>query len=423
MAGYQELAALLMGREDSLLPKNPYYAAGAGVLKNQADYGSFQDPWQALAAGLGGGLIGGGLAGYGKSQVQDQLTERRSKLQELLSGGDLSALANDKELAPLALAQSLEQRDTQRKLNQERAKEKRDLEGKITLKQTPDSPLDFAMDSPGKPVESGPLSRLGPSYEEQLNTAVKEASRMGLSPTGKLEYARLRTKPSEIDTKNTEETLNTLRDSTAALDLVISTAKAGVQGAGETGGGALYAVPRNILSKAVAPFNQDQQNKQTAQTTLDSIKDKLIIAARAKGVGAMSDPEMRIYLGTGPNSGNTPDANLALIGKFEAVASLNKEYMNFLEYVQAKQGTTKGANKLWNEYKAENPLFLESPDGQFVPNTSRPPVMDWLQGTTGATQPEAQGSLPPIQTLMSQFPPTSEGKAAFLQKAREMGYQ
>jgi hypothetical protein len=241
---------------------------------------------------------------------------------------------------------------------------------------------------PTQEVNTDPLGLGRQTYEQKFNTLVDSARRKGATANAALEYADKMTKADSLDIKNTEDKLKNLRESTAALDGIISTAELGVKGAGETGG--FGGGARNLASKAASLFSTEQQAKQTAQSMLDSVGPDIIKASRSQGAGAMSDREMEQYLKAGPSSANTPEANLALLDKYKAVSSMNKEYVNFLEKVQADYGSTKGADKLWQQYKTENPLFVQGQDGEYAPNLDRPNIFDWVNGATTKQSPLEQ---------------------------------
>ncbi len=176
------------------------------------------------------------------------------------------------------------------------------------------------------------------------------------------------------------------------LQDVADTANAGMAGAGATGG--MFGPARNALAYVASAFgNEDQTNKLASQTLLDSVKPSVVGLAKTPGTGATSDFESKMYLGAGPGSNNTPEANALLTAKAKNLASVNFQYADFLDAYKAEKGTTQGAQKLWQVYKQANPIF-DPKTGEI--NSNRPSWQDFAQagGFTGAPSAAAISASP-----------------------------
>lgn len=198
----------------------------------------------------------------------------------------------------------------------------------------------------------------------------------GATPNAALDAANSLTAAERKANTGSVDTVAEARKKAQALLDLASTAEAGVEGAGNTGG---FGWPvKDFASKLYATISPEETQQRAAQTLLDSVKPDIIKATRTAGVGAMSDVEMRAYLSAGPNSANTPTENALLIDKLRNAGKWEQEYADFLDTYREEKGTTQGADKLWQQYKAAHPLFV---DGK--PNMERPSWMEFFTGGQG----------------------------------------
>jgi hypothetical protein len=180
-----------------------------------------------------------------------------------------------------------------------------------------------------------------------------------------------------------------------------NTARAGMSEAGQTGSqlASLYEKTVSALSP-ILPFSQEEAKRQAAgDTLLDSIAPEIIKMARPTGGGATSDFEAKAYLGSGPSSSNTPEANAMLVEKLENLGKINIEYADFIEaYRDANLGSTVGADKKWSEYKQNFPIFITK-DGKTEINNTRP---SWQEYFLSGAQSQQVGSVRPDANIIRQ---------------------
>jgi len=176
-----------------------------------------------------------------------------------------------------------------------------------------------------------------------------------------------------------------------------NTARAGLSQAGQTGSDLAsgYETLISTLSP-ILPGSQSEAKQQAAgDTLLNSIAPDIIKLARPIGGGATSDFEAKKYLGAGPSSSLTPEANVQLIEKLENLGKLNMEYADFLEaYRDANGGSTTGANAKWSQYKNAFPLFVGDGDVMQI-NSQRPSWQDYFAAVGSGEDPK-QLVAPPI---------------------------
>ena len=184
-----------------------------------------------------------------------------------------------------------------------------------------------------------------------------------------------------------------------------NTARAGLSSAGQTGSGLASGYEKLVATLApILPGSQSEAIQQSAgDTLLDSIAPDVIKMARPTGGGATSDFEARAYLGSGPGTNNTPEANAMLISKMEKLGKLNLDYADFLEaYREANAGSVAGAGKKWSEYKQAFPIF----DGGEI-NEARPSWQEYFEAVgsgempSGSVEPQAAGNKYTIDALRS----------------------
>lgn len=210
---------------------------------------------------------------------------------------------------------------------------------------------------------------------------------------------------------------------------VADAAEAAITRAGETGG--LLGPARDFLSAAYAsvPLGggpAKEREQRAAQAELESLAPDIIKSARDAGAGAMSDREMASYLSAGPGSAKTPAENLALIQKAKNVNKIALDYADFKDYYADKYGTLNGAEKLWQSYKAENPLFIANDKGELVVNSERPSWQTFVSPTAAAEQLPAVAPQTKtannidLRALAKNYPKTEAGRAAFKAQAQRL---
>lgn len=207
----------------------------------------------------------------------------------------------------------------------------------------------------------------------------------GQTPAQASESARLFMK-GEIDIANEQKKeAEKLRQQAESMQTLADTAQRYVEDAGRTGG--TFSGARDWASYLYSFISSDEQSQRDAETGLDSLKADIVAAARKPGAGAMSDPEMLTYIQSGPNTRNTPEANVEIIEKMRNVADLQSEKADFVDWYISKKGTADGAAQAWKAYKKENPLLIEK-DGKLEWNRNR---TDW-RSFVGAAPSSATGT-------------------------------
>lgn len=217
-----------------------------------------------------------------------------------------------------------------------------------------------------------------PSLQSEFNKTFQAYQQMGATPNAAVDAASQLTSAKRKALTGSVDQVKEARDVANSFDAIAQTAEAGVQGAGNTGG--LGWGLKNLASSAYALVSPEEAQQRASQSLLDSIKPDIVKAVRTKGVGAMSDVEMQQYIGAGPSSSNTPEQNAILIEKFKNVASLQRQYADFLDTYREEKGTVQGAEKYWQAYKEANPLFVKDQSGQLVFNSER---QNWQEFFTG----------------------------------------
>lgn len=415
MAGLDELAAFLVlgnAQRQAIAAEDPY--AGGQQMGNTLLQSIMQDTVQrpnagsskerialAALAGLGGGLFGGLSNNYqarAEDAYQDTLANtimgRQVEKPSVLSSG---LFGDAKQRGNLfQIGQALEQRKLQNeieKLTQVKNAESLNQVGNDVIKGllsanpkereaagniartlglgalAPESP---AMAVPvGAPAKRKGLFGDGETIADKLETLTQRYIEAGAAPSAAGDMAARAIEADRIANRAQAKRIEDIRTRLSNFDEIISTARAGVQGAGETGG-ALGGV-RDLASRAYAMVSGDEQKQRDAQALLESISPDIIKLNRSPG--AQSDREMAAYLAGGPSTSKTPSENMAILERMEAVRQLEGEYADFLDTYLAERGDLRGADELWQQYKAANPLFIDK-DGALAPNTQRQP---WTQ--------------------------------------------
>ena len=199
------------------------------------------------------------------------------------------------------------------------------------------------------------------------DTLIQRGIEMGMTPNQALAYAEKNLATDTVSNKLATKRIEDARKRADAFDEVTSVARAGVEGAGITGG-ALGGL-RQTGSRLAAIFSPEQQAKQDAVKLLDSVKPDVVKLNRSPG--AVTDFESRMLIGAGPSSLNTPSENEKIISKMEVVSDLEQEYADFLEAYITQKGSAVGADSLWVKYK-EQEVFK---NGKY--NENRVPIFDY----------------------------------------------
>ena len=135
-------------------------------------------------------------------------------------------------------------------------------------------------------------------------------------------------------------------------------------------------------------------DRATLGDLMNSQKAKSIVAARPPGVGAMSDPEMRMYIQSGPSLDKTPEANREIARRMRQIGERSRDYADFVDTVIEMGGTVRKADALWSNYERANPLFVKK-GAKMIPNPNIVPYteFDFESGAAlGQRQVGASGS-------------------------------
>jgi hypothetical protein len=228
---------------------------------------------------------------------------------------------------------------------------------------------------------------------------------MGMTPGQASEYAEKNLRPDTAATKEAQKKIETSRSRGVNLEEIAATARAGMEGAGMTGG--ILGGPRQLASRMAAVVSPGQQEKQDFQTILDSVRPRMVQMLRSPG--AVSDFETKLLMGAGPSSTNTPTENARLIAGMETIAQLEQDYADFLEnYVQSK-GSSVGADAIWRQYKSEQ-VF---PAGVY--NSQRQDWSSWMAeqgGVAGASIAPESDKMQKLQQLQEMLAELKRQKAA-----------
>lgn len=132
------------------------------------------------------------------------------------------------------------------------------------------------------------------------------------------------------------------------------------------------------------PINDIAQAWSMDTTKLKAITDSIAPLMRRPGSGASSDTDVKMFKSAVTNINNTPEANKRFAQGAQAMAERNREYGNFLNDaidpndVRSRQK----AQKLWNMYAAEAPIFDQKSGEVMTPI----PFKDWLAMQMGEFQ-------------------------------------
>jgi hypothetical protein len=206
---------------------------------------------------------------------------------------------------------------------------------------------------------------------------------LGLPPGQAAEYADKVLRPETAATKEAGKKIEKARVKGVGIEELASKARAGVEGAGMTGG--LLAAPREFASKAYAMISPEEQLQRDSQAILNSIKPDLVAIGRSPG--NVTDKETEMLIGAGPSILNTPSENIRLVKGMEQLAQLEQDYADFLETFVTQKGSSIGADAAWRQYKSEQ-VF---PAGTF--NSQRQDWQSWMTEQGGMAGVSAIGEM------------------------------
>jgi hypothetical protein len=247
-------------------------------------------------------------------------------------------------------------------------------------------------------VEAAPMPG-ATEMQSKRDALITRGIAMGMTPGQASEYAEKNLRPDTAATKEAQKKIETSRSRGVNLEEIAATARAGMEGAGMTGG--ILGGPRQLASRMAAVVSPGQQEKQDFQTILDSVRPRMVQMLRSPG--AVSDFETKLLMGAGPSSTNTPTENARLIAGMETIAQLEQDYADFLEnYVQSK-GSSVGADAIWRQYKSEQ-VF---PAGVY--NSQRQDWSSWMAekggmaGTSIAPESDKMQKLQQLQEMLAEL--------------------
>lgn len=414
MAGLEDLAAYLLGdaTQKTIAAENPYYnlkqapdAVTSALISNVSRNPAGTSTKEALAWGLGSGLLSGLLGGQG-DEYQKTLTDRYSNAvmgkagtaeDAQLPPGLFSSASRAKEL--WKVQSGLERRQIDDKVNADMRKELFGAMAKATTDperaQVMKSAKMFGIQLPGGMEEVKPIAEAsgaatpsaGPKTVKQqiIDTANElRANDPKLTPNQAMETATQMNKGVLGGLNKLDETIKGLYGAADTMRSIADQSEAAVSEAGQTGG--IFAPggagdKASYLYSAISPTEAAQR---AAAGKIKSIGPDILRQNYVKGSGALSENEMKAYLGSGPSVENSPTTNQALIDKYRQVADWQEEKAQFIEYWRDTFGSSSGLDKAWSEYKKENPLFVqESKSKTPVANNERPSAVEWHQMRIG----------------------------------------
>lgn len=216
----------------------------------------------------------------------------------------------------------------------------------------------------------------GTALQAKRDALIARGIELGMTPGQAAQYAEKNLTLETGATKDAQKRIDKSRERANALEQISSTARAGLEGAGMTGG-ALGGL-REALSSGYAVVSPKEQEKRDYQKLLDSVRPQVVQMLRSPG--AVSDFETKLLMGAGPSSTNTPSENAKIIQGMETIANLEADYADFVESLVRKQGSSVGADALWRQYKSEQ-VF---PEGKY--NPLRTDWASWLSERGMATE-------------------------------------
>jgi len=446
------LAQQLAQSNQKFYQQDPFINAAQNMQPIQVAPWQKNDPWQAAAIGLQG-VARGFLQGYGINNARQQQGQYASGIaQALQRPGGVYDLAKDPMYGDIAPQLMLQDYYAKQELANKQAEMQAQNQNAIALEQNKAfmgyyfSPQGQALaragmlqmpgmptgapaapgSAPGVPPQTpgvqSPVGALGGDTQggivplsQRIQKKAEELLLSGLNPDEAYKAAERTYGAEQAQTEAELKALQDIKQKAANLrrigETVLSTYdKVGYSGPGNSiltlGAGALAAMG-----------NSDQQSKLRAQTVMDSIKPDVIKEARTVGGGAVSDYESRMFVASGPNSGQRPEANRLLGDLYTERANLADDYANFKESYYQKYGTLHGSEEKWNTYIGDFKLLDADQQGNPVINTAEKRG-DWRAVLSDSPRPQATPPQAPLAPSSGQAPiaPESDQKAAFLQQ-------
>lgn len=392
-----KLATLLAGNtyEKPNFAEGDIYGPLAGIsggMQGHIMRGDFSTK-EKLIGSLVNGIVGGSLTGLSQDYQQSARRDYNQEIINALGGGtsavtDLSpalfdTAQNNSKLFQVNRAMREDELDSAyaRDINKARDLTRIQTEAQLEMEMFKNPALRRRLEAGTEAQPMGfspePLSRFpdsGESLQSKFKRLQQEQLDMGIPGGAATEAASRQLEAERKALKESVDRVAISRQKSNDLNQLAATAEAGIEGAGQTGGA--LGPARDILSSIYAIGNDEERDQRASQALLDSIGPDIIKASRDAGSGATSDNEMRTYLSAGPSSSKTPEANIILTQKMRKLAEIEGEYGDFLDTYREETGTTYGADKYWQTYKASNPIFISTDQGTVV-NPSRMPWQEF----------------------------------------------
>lgn len=402
---YSALAQLLNQDAQKQAQQNPWLTAA----NNFSQVNSF-DPYGSNSKNMGQTVLKGLLTGltgaYGNRQVEQDLASRNESLRGFMSAAPEARqgmLQTDQYLKPFAGALAAADYGEQQSLAEQDRSNTEAMKRELTKAKIGGmTPEQLA----GATIEKGPDGSLIIKPGEQaIAKPVNDKSLLGRTKSTFQELIKTGYKPAEAGTAASQllaadrnkagATYNAIeagREKAAQLESMAQTAEQGLSMAGRTG--SLSSDWGASILGALG--SKDQAQKAEGTTLLNSVKPSALAANKVPGMGAMSDFESKAFFAAAPGSDKLPEQNMALITKMKQAAQLENEHADFLETYMNENGTDRGGQAAWNQYKKANPLIVKDPSsGEYVVNPNRRPWADMFGG--GVTQQSQQSNYTPEQ--------------------------
>jgi hypothetical protein len=297
--------------------------------------------------------------------LMGQETERKAKAAEKLLGLETAA---DFELGPKGT--ELFKRKQQADLDLANARLRR-------LEPTPTP----AVEVPEPGIIKGRFGEYEP-LPAKRDRLIKEAERLGLPPSARLNYADKNLKAEESTIKTAMSKVDKIRESINNSDYLIARVTQGKEKAGQTGGPAWQAAIREAASGLYSTIptegGREERAQRAATKELDSIRPEIVKELRSPG--SVSNYETEMLIGAGPSSANTPEENTRILANMVRIRDLNEDYANFMEAYIEDKGSAFGADQVWHQYKKDQ-VFI---DNKF--NDNRMPWNEWFQTKMGGSE-------------------------------------
>lgn len=411
----------LAGFNQNVMANDPYGLIGRSLAEWQPNYSTFNAGQSALTA-FGKAFMGGLLQNYSQNRAADQITKVVNVLPQLRSDplgvavpegvdvGPFNMLRGSAILKNEALKESDKIKDESRigtllnSILPEMVKARSLSAGDALSIATSDDPqkafLEAAkrvpnaevVEGPGLPSTTNPLAMPGQATSEKFKSYYQDFLKI-MPPIQAASAAKEQVQGEIKANSKSFDEAKTAREAAQKLMSMAQTAEAGMSRAGQTGSELASMYEKTVATLApILPGSQAEAIEQsTGDALLSSIKPEAFTAARPPGIGAMSDPEMRVYLGTAPGIDKTPEQNAALVTKIKKVANLYADYADFMDaYREANSGSTIGADKKWMEYRRNVPLFTKEGDI----DEARPSWQEYFTQVGSGVEPQANTGIP-----------------------------